>query len=205
MKAMACQTCEWLHVKAGSEETDFPLVTTSTGYHWYYMTRNFDKGRIDVEIYSPGETNLDKMLVYSDGTGNATIENVFPTSYQVVSKIDYNKVEPTKYTAKIEATKPFMLVLNEQYNGLWSAFVNGKEYESINIYPDKSGFYITETGSFDVVIEYKPQRWFEYGAVITIISIAISIGYIGWKERSYLSKTALVLKFLTRKKMAGLR
>ena len=44
--------------------------------------------------------------------------------------------------------------------------------------------WINETGYLEIVIKYKPQDWFETGAIISIISFSVCVGYLfyDWKK-----------------------
>ncbi|MFX0134302.1 MAG: carbohydrate binding domain-containing protein [Candidatus Hodarchaeota archaeon] len=86
------------------------------------------------------------------------------------------KIDPTRYEVKVNATKPFMLSFAESYDPLWVARVNGQKISSIPLYSVINGFWIEETGIIDVTIEYEPQRWFYCGSAIsftTLIACAI--------------------------------
>ena len=78
-----------------------------------------------------------------------------------------------------------MLALAEAYDPLWVAKVNRKEYRSLPLYSVINGFWIKETGDLEITIEYKPQRWFYYGAGISAASFLGVLGYMawGWKKR----------------------
>jgi uncharacterized membrane protein YfhO len=93
-----------------------------------------------------------------------------------------NRASPTRYEISVSAERPFMITLDRPYDNLWSAFVNGREYSSLMIYPSINGFYIDDSGFLDITIEYKPQKWFIQGAIITVITIIGSVGYLLWQK-----------------------
>ena len=76
-----------------------------------------------------------------------------------------------------------LVAFAEAYDEFWVAYVDGREIESIPLYSMLNGFFITKTGNFTVVIEYKPQQWFNIGATITGVSIVGSLGYFAWIDR----------------------
>ena len=78
-----------------------------------------------------------------------------------------------------------MLAFAEAYDEFWVVRIEGEdeEIESIPLYSMLNGFYITKTGNFTVIIEYKPQQWFNIGATITTVSIVGSLGYFVWVDR----------------------
>ncbi|GAI60923.1 unnamed protein product, partial [marine sediment metagenome] len=97
------------------------------------------------------------------------------TSFQAVSA--------TKYIVHVNAQNPFMLAFAEAYNSEWVAKVNGKEYSSQALYGVINGFWIEETGELEITIEYKPQRMFDYGAIISGVSLAGALGLVVWDWR----------------------
>lgn len=85
------------------------------------------------------------------------------------------------------AKKPFVLVLGETYDRLWKATTqDGKTYEPIPLYSTITGFKIDKTGTFDLVIEYPPQRWFLAGLAVSITTILLCLAGLlyAWKVRS---------------------
>lgn len=105
---------------------------------------------------------------------------------------DNSKINPTKHIVRIDnATKPFVLSFSETYDPLWKASIvddsdgdnatNGKNsgqqspktIDNVPLFSIVNGFLINKTGSFDVVIEYKPQAWFFTGLSISIIIVIL--------------------------------
>jgi hypothetical protein len=99
---------------------------------------------------------------------------------QPATVIDYTKVNPTKITVTINATKPFILAISEAFNTQWTAYVNNKQIKPTSLYLCIKGFYINETGTLNIVIEYEPQRWFNYGCAISIATFLACTAYLAY-------------------------
>lgn len=85
----------------------------------------------------------------------------------------------TSYELSVLIDKPFLLVISESYDPLWTAVVNGqKEYPSIPVNGVVNGYWIEETGSLKIRVEYKPQRAFTQGAVLSFSTAVMLVIYI---------------------------
>ncbi|MFC1999225.1 hypothetical protein ACFLXE_00515 [Chloroflexota bacterium] len=128
---------------------------------------------------------VDCLTVYSTTASSETLEDVFSAKENPAEVVEYKKANPTKYTVKVSATEPFMLSFAEAYDPLWVAKVNGREIESVPLYSVVNGFWIEGTGELEITIEYKPQRWFQWGAIITLLSLAAAAFYLvyDWRRR----------------------
>jgi hypothetical protein len=101
--------------------------------------------------------------------------------------LSYQKIDPTLWKVKVNATQPFMLSFAESYDPLWVARVKDgktKEYQSIPLYGVINGFWINKTGEYEIEIRYKPQEWFYIGLAISATTFIACIGYIlyDWKR-----------------------
>ena len=105
---------------------------------------------------------------------------------------EYKKVSSTEYMIKIKnITKPFYITLAESYDDGWKALVNGK-----NQIPDKyhfivsdfaNGWYIDKTGYFSIKLYYQPQKYYEFGFVISAIMLCFCLLYLSYNERKKLT------------------
>ncbi len=107
--------------------------------------------------------------------------------FQINSTLRSEKINPTLWKVKINATKPFMLSFAEAYDPLWEARVykDGKLVEkvrSIPIYSVINGFWINETGNLEIVIRYTPQDWFELGLKISALTFIVTSSTTGEKR-----------------------
>ncbi len=109
--------------------------------------------------------------------------------------VTFREINPTRFVAYVEnATAPFFLVFSESFDAGWEArILNGGVAALAPHWYDQSallsglfqarqgmatpdhylangfsnGWYITQTGSYDVVIEFMPQRLYETGLVLS--------------------------------------
>jgi hypothetical protein len=112
---------------------------------------------------------------------NATgLKLIFPdiTQKEPASILNYTRINPTKITATINASKPFILVISEALDQSWVAYVNGKQYRPTTLYLSVSGFHINQTGLLQITIEYEPQKWFYYGSAVSLLTLAGCIIYL---------------------------
>jgi hypothetical protein len=96
--------------------------------------------------------------------------------------IKYDRLSPSKITAEINASNPFTLLLSEAYDENWEAQVNGKIIQPISVF-SLNGFNIDQTGLSTVIIEYKPQKWFDYGLAVSAVTLLGCIAILLFTER----------------------
>ncbi len=119
-----------------------------------------------------------------------------------VPEINYDKINPTKFIAKISATKPFFLLLDEKYDPEWRIYIKNKfsteslidkhilntlflrqeniPHLEVNGYAN--AWFIdpakySKQGDFEIVLEYWPQRIFYVGIVINVFVLTGSLIY----------------------------
>jgi len=93
--------------------------------------------------------------------------------------LDYQRIDPTKYVVHVETDAPFYLVFSESYHQDWAAFHEGKILRThfrVNGYAN--GWYLNETGSYDINIEFLTQSVFYLGAGISITAMALCLTYL---------------------------
>jgi hypothetical protein len=142
-----------------------------------------DEGKHSIQM-KPADaesTYVDVIWLYS-AEGEETIEDIFADGENSAQLIAYNKINPTKYRVSVNASDPFMLTFAEAYDPLWVAKVNGRECQSVPLNSVVNGFWIEDSGELEVTIEYKSQRWFYYGACLTLVSLVAVLGYLVWER-----------------------
>ena len=120
---------------------------------------------------------VDKVVLHSTDGQHQTVDDLFTSAATPAEVIEYTEISPTRRTLRVNATAPFMLSFAETYDPLWTATVNGREYESIPLYSLINGFWIEDTGELQITLEYKAQTWFTWGAIVSIVSLAGAIAY----------------------------
>lgn len=151
------------------------------------LPRHLEAGKHQLQITSLADGSfLDIIWVYS-AKATETLEDILTIHEEAPEIIRYERVDPTKYETLVEAQKPFMLSFAEAYDPLWVAEVRTPEgverYSPAPLYGVINGFWIDETGKYTIAIRYKPQRWFYYGACISILSLLGAIGWLFWSWR----------------------
>ena len=137
----------------------------------------------NVKVYGYQPSDVDTVWLYSTKKENETLEDIFTPEQNLAAIVNYQKIDPTEYAVKINATKPFMLSFAQTYDPLWVGHVNGEGIASIPLYSLINGFWINKTGELTITIEYKPKRWFYYGSAVSIISLLGSVAYLVWDGR----------------------
>ncbi|TRZ49441.1 MAG: hypothetical protein D4S01_08570 [Dehalococcoidia bacterium] len=133
---------------------------------------------VKVQGYSKDPSELDVIWLYSTQNPNETIEDIFTTNEIPAEIISYQKIDPTKYVVKVNAKAPFMLSFAEAYDPLWIAQVNGQKINSIPLYSVTNGFWINQTGTLEITIEYEPQKWFYYGLAVSLLTLTGCVLYL---------------------------
>lgn len=142
----------------------------------YTDTIYLKTGKHNMEIASgTEETCLDVIWLFSIENDNETLEEIFRPKEVSAQIVNYQKIDPTKYVLEVNATNPFMLSFAEAYDSLWVARINDNEYKPIPLYSVTNGFRIEQTGRLQIIIEYKPQKWFYIGSAISITTLLLSI------------------------------
>ncbi|MDO8621208.1 MAG: hypothetical protein Q7R31_02915 [Candidatus Levybacteria bacterium] len=110
-----------------------------------------------------------------------------------VGNISYRQLDPTKYIVSVHnAATPYVLSSRIGYDAGWKALVLDSSKSQNNssfatalfqnglqqITPYKTNtfanaWYINKKGSYDVLIEYEPQRFFYIGGLISLISFPL--------------------------------
>jgi len=123
--------------------------------------------------------------LYSMQSLDETLEDLFFTKEAPAEIISYQKIDPTKYVVKVNASKPFMLSFAESYDPLWVAYVNGEKIQSVPLYSVINGFWFNQIGLLEITIEYEPQKWLYVGSIISATTLIACAAYLiyGWMKR----------------------
>ncbi len=103
--------------------------------------------------------------------------------------ITFNEVDPTKYSVTVEnATVPFFLVFNENYDSNWKAYVgNNATSVSDTLHFTANGYanawYIdpqanNENTTFTITLYYTPQNYYNAGLIIAGITTIVCVSYL---------------------------
>lgn len=75
----------------------------------------------------------------------------------------------TEYIVNVTSYRPFYLLLGESYDNNWRAYLNGKELPHFYAYSYLNGYYINETGTISIIIQYNGQNY------LTIIWLGLGV------------------------------
>ena len=97
-------------------------------------------------------------------------------------KISFEKFNSTKYIAHIEnATKPYFLILGQSFHPWWRAIINDQTIATnkhVLIDGYANGWWIEQTGNYEVILDYWPQTWLYIGIAISSVTLLLCIGYL---------------------------
>jgi len=168
-------------------------ISAENGFSWIGTSGVLlNKGSLELEIawFDESESNIsgmgkqiiDLVVLHSTGDGGAPFSHFGQPPAATI--LDYKKIDATRYEVKVSSSEPFLLCFSEAYDEHWVARVKGSgSVDSIPVHGMVNGFFIKETGNLTIVIEYRPQQWFEVGAGITIGGIVLSIGFLILADR----------------------
>ena len=172
------------------------LATVNDGtFNWTLLTLTFEPSNqttkyVQIQVWHGHETDksfpniiwIDNVKIngYSIRLDTTSLDQIFQntTQNQPATILSYTKVNPTKITATINATQPFIFAISEAFDQSWKAYVNGKQIENTPLYLGLKGFHINQTGLLEVSIEYEPQKWFYYGSIISGITFLACLTYL---------------------------
>ncbi len=106
-------------------------------------------------------------------------------------KVEFEMISPARYKVRVrDAQNPFFLILSTTFDPRWNAyFTSSKDPVSSNNHLIVNGYanawYLEKLGSYEMFLEYSPERIFiigqKFSFAIIIISIIILIAYyIRW-------------------------
>jgi hypothetical protein len=95
--------------------------------------------------------------------------------------INFQQINPTKYTAHVNASVPFFLIFSQSFNNGWVATINGQQISNqyhftANGYAN--GWYINKTGTYTLTLEFIPQNLFYVGVAVSITTVILCIMYV---------------------------
>lgn len=140
----------------------------------------------DFELRVTRENAIESIRLYSPADGERLGEFVSPQT-DTATVLGYERKNPTRYRVLVNSTSPYVLSFGEGYDSLWVAEVdtpNGTErYGSTPLYGAVNGFRIDRTGAHVVTVRYRPQRWANYGAGVSVASLLGLLGVIVYGRR----------------------
>jgi hypothetical protein len=139
---------------------------------------------IENDFFTPGNTIL--FLISQSNINDVSFLESLKVNNLYKPKITFEKIDPTRYIVHVaNASQPFFLVFSESYHPQWAASINNKQIPDryhfiVNGYAN--AWYVNETGSFDVIIEFLPQKLVYTGSIITLVTLTFCLVYFA-KDR----------------------
>jgi len=133
------------------------------------------KGKYTITIRNDDAASI-ASTVYLKGISLVSSKDQIDDRYP---NLTYSRASPTSYVVRISSERPFLLVYSEAYNTGWTARIDQREVKEhivSNVYAN--AWYVNMTGSFELDLEYEPQRLLNYGASISILALIASCLYV---------------------------
>lgn len=109
-----------------------------------------------------------------EGEETSTLDEVFGGETRQ-PLVDYERLNPSEATVRVNATEPFILVYSEAYHEFWDAYTGDTHYEKIRPYSLLNGFLINRTGSFEIKLEFRAEKYFRLGLIISFLTLPLVI------------------------------
>jgi len=95
--------------------------------------------------------------------------------HKEIPTIIQDENNPTSFQVRaINATAPFLLISTINYDNGWIAELDGNQLEHIKVNGMFNGWIVNKTGSFDIQIYYRPQRYVQLYFYISGLFIAVT-------------------------------
>ncbi len=99
-------------------------------------------------------------------------------------KVSFTKINPTLYRVDIKgATEPYILFFSERYSPLWEMYANNEKNDNhfvMNGYANAWG--MNTNGDSTISLQFKNQKLFSIGLVLTFGFIILQVAYILWSN-----------------------
>lgn len=149
--------------------------------------------------YDPDENMYTGIFSLAEGSHKIALEQNGKNKYFILIKpysrqqakdktshyeeINYSRISPVLYKLNFYCKSPAYLIFNESYNIDWQA-TNAKSGQKINKAPIKvNGFanawYLKDAGEYEVQVEFKRQKIYNTGLIISFIGLCSCILIIG--------------------------
>lgn len=144
-------------------ETRMEIERTPQGW---MTTKNItlNTGTINFLVKGNIKFNIDRYLLEETGQAMRWVE----------PKLEWIKLDPTRFQVKVSTEEPFFLQLPEAFDLRWVASSNGKVFQHLISNSFSNAFLVNATGDFIVQIVYETQPVYEKIVLLSLFS-AIAI------------------------------
>lgn len=167
---------------------------SSNDSDWYDLPSvHLDKGSHQVSVEIVGAANLtekdNKILSPLDAVlltyGNKSFSEILSNSV-TTPEVSGEYINPYKFVAHVKnATQPFDLVFNTSYDPNWIAQVSGSYVRPEEAYSMIQTYRVNQLGSYDVTVEFRPQKYVYIGLILSGISLLLILLalYVFWQKK----------------------
>jgi hypothetical protein len=135
---------------------------------------------INPGIFPPESEELPRIWIKSPQLVN--LKSDADPNYNSI--LAYRKITPYQWLVRVNVSNPYILTLTETFDRAWIASVpDGRIVESTLVNGITNGFYIDKVGTYDILLQYRPQRTFELGVIISLVTVASYVGYYLFTRR----------------------
>jgi hypothetical protein len=94
----------------------------------------------------------------------------------------WNKTGPSSYAARVQSSGPFILILSRARDAQWKLEADGVSYSPVASFDAVNAYHLNLTGINDIRMEYAPQRYAAYGAIIGLLGMSAALA-IAWRSK----------------------
>jgi len=166
---------DWLIIGLDSYRPDYPnLPPSPSDYSCWIKSIAFASFADPSDIFMVLSSNI-----FDPGKDVIIHDNTFNIENFSAPLVEYSEVNPTLYLVNIRnATSPFILVFNQNFNEAWQARINGTSIDAKHHFIGNgyaNAWYIDKKGNYQIVIEYIPQKTYNILVFISISSFVVLI------------------------------
>ncbi len=149
----------------------------------YIFTKKFDSSSltfIGIKLLGEQSSSLEyKISAMELGyfvRSNQNIISAEKFSEAPAPMVIWKQIDPTFYEANVDSAAPYLLVFKEAFNPEWKLTIKNstnREPPHIKVNTYANGWVIDSKGPHTINIEYKPQRYYDIGLIISGIAVVI--------------------------------
>jgi hypothetical protein len=161
-----------LVIRYGDATTEIKLNSTGSSFQTFTSNKVYlNEGTYKINLAISTNHGGDKVTLQS-----FAVENVIPkTTVSTNDSLSFEKVGSTKYVVHVHADTPFLLIFSELYDPSWEASCNGQIFDHYQINYFANGFWINETGDFDITVQLITENLYQVGLAISFSTLIILI------------------------------
>lgn len=167
-----------------SSRIKFSDNASSNRFESKITTSNQTKS-LDISICPPSgkaeDIRIDNVVFKLFQTPTAILASEAQKGKKSSPEISVNMINKTNYEISVsKAIKPFLLVMNDEFNQNWKISSKGYQINSdhIKVNGFANGWIVDKKGDYVLRVEYAPQKYFYLGLTVTSVYIVLVIAYL---------------------------